>query len=73
MVSITLSDTHTGVWIFFMLVIAFRKNTPPQKKSFAMAYVLYRLLVLLLAITILFIFYRVGLSFLDELLKYAGM
>ena len=66
--------THIPVFgFFYMLVIAFRKNTPPQKKSFAMAYVLYRLLVLLLAITILFIFYRVGLSFLDELLKYAGM
>ena len=66
--------THIPVFgFFYMLVIAFRKNTPPQKKSFAMAYVLYRFLVLLLAITILFIFYRVGLSFLDELLKYAGM
>lgn len=66
--------THIPVFgFFYMLVTAFRKNTPPQKKSFAMAYVLYRLLVLLLAITILFIFYRVGLSFLDELLKYAGM
>lgn len=66
--------THIPVFgFFYMLVTAIRKKTPPQKKSFAMAYVLYRLLVLLLAVTILFIFYRVGLSFLDELLKYAGM
>lgn len=58
---------------FYMLVTALRKKTPPQKKSFAMAYVLYRILVLLLACTIIFIVYRVGLSFVDEILKYAGV
>lgn len=57
---------------FYMLVVALKKKTPPQKKSFAMAYVLYRILVLLLACTIIFVIYRVGLSFVDELLKYAG-
>ena len=55
---------------FYMLVLAIRRETPPQKKSFAAAYVLYRVLVMLLALTILFILYRIGLSFVDELLQY---
>lgn len=57
---------------FYMLVLAIRKKTPFQKKTFAIAYILYRLLVLLLSVTILFVLYRVGLSFVDEILKYAG-
>lgn len=57
---------------FYMLVLAVRKKTPPQKKSFAIAYVLYRCLVMLLAFTILFVLYKVGLSFIDEILNYAG-
>jgi cation transporter-like permease len=57
----------------YMLVLAIRKNTPKQKKSFAIAYLLYRILVLLLAFTILFVLYRIGLSFVDEILQYAGV
>lgn len=57
---------------FYMLVLAIRKKTPPQKKSFAIAYILYRILVLLLAVTILFVLYKIGLSFIDEILRYAG-
>lgn len=57
---------------FYMLVLAIRKRTPLQKKTFAIAYVLYRLLVMILALTILFVLYKVGLSFLDEILRYAG-
>lgn len=57
---------------FYMLVLAIRKKTPSQKKSFAIAYVLYRSLVMLLAFTILFVLYKVGLSFVDEILRYAG-
>jgi hypothetical protein len=56
---------------FYMLVMAVRKKTPPQKKSFARAYILYRILVLFLAVTILFVIYKVGLSFVEEILRYA--
>lgn len=56
---------------FYMLVTAIRKKTPPQKKSFAIAYILYRILVLFLAAVILFILYKVGLSFVEEILRYA--
>lgn len=55
---------------FYMLVLAIRKDTPPQKKSFAAAYILYRVLVLFLALTILFLLYKIGLNFVDEILQY---
>lgn len=59
------------VGFFYMLVMALRKNTPAARKDFAKAYLLYRILVLFLAVTILFVLYKIGLNFVDELLKYA--
>ncbi|MDD7403136.1 MAG: hypothetical protein SO170_10850 [Butyribacter sp.] len=70
----TLCLIHIPIFgFFYMLVLALKKSTPPQKKSFATAYVLYRILVLFLAFTVLFVLYRVGLGFIDEILKYAGV
>lgn len=60
------------IGFIYILVLAVRKKTPPYKKSYAIAYILYRILVLALAITILYILYKVGLGFVDEILKYAG-
>lgn len=57
-----------GFW--YMVVVALRKKTPKEKKAFARAYILYRILVLILACTILYIFYRMGLSFLEQILSY---
>lgn len=57
-----------GFW--YMVVLAVRKKTPEEKKSFARAFVLYRVLVLLLALTVLFIFYKMGVSFLEQILYY---
>ncbi len=54
----------------YVLVMAFSKKTPPAKKSFAMAYILYRVLVLLLTITIIYVLFRIGVDFADELLRY---
>ncbi len=53
----------------YALVLAFGRKTPRDKKNFAKGYILYRLLVLLLAVTIMYIIYKVGLSFVDELLS----
>ena len=47
--------------------------TPEEKKTFARAYVLYRVLVMLLALTILYVFYRMGLSFVEQILAYIDM
>ena len=60
-----------GFW--YMVVLAVRKRTPEEKKTFARAYVLYRVLVMLLAITILYVFYRMGLSFVEQILAYIDM
>ncbi len=57
-----------GFW--YMVVMALRKKTPKEKKAFARAFVLYRILVLFLACTILYIFYRMGLGFLEQILSY---
>ena len=60
-----------GFW--YMVVLAVRKRTPVEKKTFARAYVLYRVLVMLLALTILYVFYRMGLSFVEQILAYIDM
>lgn len=57
-----------GFW--YMVVIACRRNTSKEKKAFARAYILYRMLVLILACTLLYIFYRMGLSFVEQILSY---
>ena len=61
------------VGYFYMIVLAVRKNTPPAKKDFAKAYLLYRILVLILAFAILFVLYQIGLDLVDGLLKYAKL
>lgn len=58
------------VGFFYMLVLAIRKNTPAAEKDFAKAYLLYRILVLILAFAILYVLYQIGLDLVDGLLKY---
>lgn len=55
----------------YMLVKLIRKKTPGEQRAFAAAYLIYRILVLLLAVTVLYILYQVGLDFVDTILKYA--
>nr|MDE6566299.1 hypothetical protein [Lachnospiraceae bacterium] len=57
-----------GFW--YMFVVAVRKKTPREKKAFARAFLLYRILVLILVGTILYICYRMGLSFIEQILSY---
>lgn len=57
--------------IFYMLIKLLRKKTPADQRSFAAAFLIFRFLVLLLAGTVLFILYQIGLDFVDTLLKYA--
>ena len=54
----------------YMFVLAVRSTTPAERKAFARAYILYRILVLILAGTILYVLYRVGLSFVDGMLQF---
>lgn len=65
---------HIPVFGFlYMLVKALRRKTPAEERHFAAAYLLYRILILFLALTILYILYKVGLQFVDGILDYAGM
>lgn len=57
-----------GFW--YMVVMACRRKSSKEKKAFARAYILYRVLVLILACTLLYIFYRMGLSFIEQILSY---
>lgn len=57
-----------GFW--YLVIVAIRRKTPKEKKVFARAYILFRILVLILAATILYIFYQMGVSFLEEILSY---
>lgn len=56
---------------FYMLIKLFQRKLSEEERAFAAAYVIYRLLVLLLAGTILFVLYQIGLDFIDNILKYA--
>ncbi len=60
-----------GFW--YMVVMAVRKKTPQEKRSYAVAFLIFRILVLLLAVTLLYGLYQTGLNFLDGILQYAGM
>lgn len=56
---------------FYMLIKALKKKTPKEEKAFATAYVLYRFLVVILAVTILIVLYRIGIDLIDGILVYA--
>lgn len=58
------------IGFIYALILAFNHKTPYDKKNFARGYLLYRILVLLLSLTILFVLYRVGLDFIDQMLSY---
>lgn len=60
-----------GFW--YMVVMALRKKNSEERRAFAKAYVLYRFLVFLLAITILYVLYQMGLSFLEQILSYVDL
>lgn len=57
----------------YMLIKALRRKTPEEERHFAIAYLLYRILILFLAFTILYVLYKIGLQFVDGILDYAGM
>ena len=58
------------IGIIYVFVLAFGRKTPPAKKSFARAYLLYRVLVLFLTVVIIYVLYRIGVNFIDGILQY---
>lgn len=55
---------------FYMLVLLIRKRTPSHKKNFIIGYIMYKALVWLLAIVLVYWLYKTGLDFIDGMLKY---
>ena len=60
------------IGVIYLIVMADRKKTPPDKKNFAIAYIIYKVLVWLLALTLIYCLYKVGLNLIDGILKYAS-
>lgn len=58
------------IGFIYILVMAFSKKTPEHKKEFAKGYILYKVLVWLLAIVLLYCLYKVGLDFVDGMLSF---
>lgn len=54
----------------YVLVLALSKKIHPAKKNFARGYLVYRCLVLILSLTIMYVLYQVGLSFIDDMLAF---
>ena len=57
------------IGFIYILVMAFSKKTPEYKKEFAKGYILYKVLVWILAIVLLYCLYKVGLDFVDGMLS----
>lgn len=60
------------IGFIYIVVLALSKKTPLEKKSFAKAYIIYKVLVWVLAAALLYCLYKVGLNFLDGILQYAS-
>ncbi len=58
------------IGLIYALVLAIYPGTPRDKKNYARGYILYQILVLLLSLTIMYVVYQVGLSFIEEMLSY---
>lgn len=58
------------IGLIYALVLAVNPKTPKDKKNFSRGYLLYQILVLVLSITIMYVVYQVGLSFIEEMLSY---
>ena len=57
---------------FYILVLLVRKKTPIHKKNFIIGYIMYKTLVWLLAIVLLYWLYKTGIGFIDGMLKYVA-
>lgn len=58
------------IGFIYALILAVNPKTPKEKKNFSRGYLLYQILVLALSITLMYVVYQVGLSFIEEMLSY---
>ena len=60
------------IGFIYIIIMALRRKTPYERKSFAIAYILFKLLVWILAISVIYCLYKVGINFIDGILQYAS-
>lgn len=58
------------IGFIYVLIMAFSKKTPEYKQEFAKGYLLYKVLVWILAIVLLYCLYKIGLGFVDGMLSF---
>lgn len=58
------------IGFIYVLVLALSKKTHQAKKNFARGYLIYRCLVLILSVTVLYVLYQIGLNFIDQMLSF---
>ncbi len=58
--------------ILYALVLAFVPGTDRTKKNFARGYLLYQILVLILAVTVAYVIYTLGLDLVDQVLSFVS-
>lgn len=58
------------IGFLYALILSLSRKAPCEKRNFARGYLLYRILVMLLSLAVLYALYRVGLDLVEELLSY---
>lgn len=58
------------IGFIYVLVLAFSKKTSEERKDFARGYLIYKVLVWILAIVLLYCLYKIGLGFVDGMLSF---
>lgn len=56
--------------VIYMFILLIRKSTPSHKKNFITGYIMYKILVWLLAIVLVYWLYKTGLGFIEGMLGY---
>lgn len=58
------------IGFIYLLVLAISKKTPEERKDFARGYLIYKVLVWILAIVLIYCLYKLGLEFVDGMLSF---
>lgn len=60
------------IGFFYLLVLLISKDTSKHRKDFILGYFLYKLLVWILAILLVYGLYKMGINFIDGMLNYVS-
>lgn len=60
------------IGFIYMIKLALSRKTPTDKKNFILGYLMYKVLVWLLAVILVYCLYKVGLDFIDGMLQFVS-